>query len=316
MRSFSGGLHDDPVEVAFELFLQDGNVDAPAGGVHGQFLMLHGAHAGGGFGRFGFGDDALHLSIAHAEEFFGREGCGSSEEFVEKHAQGVNVGSCVDVESAHFRLFRTHIGRGAYHLGVVGEQGLFGKFLVGRLGDAEVDDLGDGIAVVQGDHDVGGFDITVNDAFLMGVLDGLTNGDEEFQAFLGRQFVFVAILGDGDAPDQFHHEKGTAVVGGPGVEDFGDVGGIHHGQGLTFRFETGDDLFGVHAQLDDLQGHLAGDRFSLFGHVNGAHTTLTDTLEHFVSSDHGAGGFQDRIHDGFVFSNSGGFQETVLGLSM
>ena len=42
----------------------------------------------------------------------------------------------------------------------------------GGFGDAEVNDLGQRHAVVQGDEDVGGFDVAVNDAFLMRVLDG------------------------------------------------------------------------------------------------------------------------------------------------
>jgi hypothetical protein len=42
----------------------------------------------------------------------------------------------------------------------------------------------------------------------------------------------------------------SASLGRAGVEDFGDVGMIHQGQGLTLGFEAGDDRFSVHAQLD------------------------------------------------------------------
>ena len=44
---------------------------------------------------------------------------------------------------------------------------------------------------------------------------------------------------------------GRPVVGGAGVEDLGDVGVVHHGQGLALGLEARDDLLGVHAQLDD-----------------------------------------------------------------
>ena len=53
------------------------------------------------------------------------------------------------------------------------------------FGDAEVDDLGHRHAVVQGDQDVGGLDVAVDDALLMRVLDGLADLDEQPQALLG-----------------------------------------------------------------------------------------------------------------------------------
>jgi hypothetical protein len=40
----------------------------------------------------------------------------------------------------------------------------------------------------------------------------------------------------------------------PGIEHLGDVGMIHHGQGLPIGLEAGDDRLGVHPQLDDLEG--------------------------------------------------------------
>ena len=42
--------------------------------------------------------------------------------------------------------------------------------------------------------------------------------------------------------DQLHDEVGPAGLGGAGVEDAGDVEMVHHGQGLPFGLEAGDDL--------------------------------------------------------------------------
>ena len=43
---------------------------------------------------------------------------------------------------------------------------------------------------------------------------------------------FVAILGDGDALDQFHDEVGPAALGRAAVQHLGDMGMVHQGQGL------------------------------------------------------------------------------------
>ncbi len=52
----------------------------------------------------------------------------------------------------------------------------------------------------------------MDDPFLMGVLHRLANGNEQFQAFAGRQVLFVTELRDGNSIHQFHHEVGSARV--------------------------------------------------------------------------------------------------------
>ena len=72
--------------------------------------------------------------------------------------------------------------RRADHLGEIREQRLLRELLADRLGDAEVDDLDDLLVVVHRHQDVAGLEIAVNDPFLVRVLDGLANGDEELDA--------------------------------------------------------------------------------------------------------------------------------------
>src|SRR5439155_24398602 len=100
----------------------------------------------------------------------------------------------------------------------------------------------------------------------------------------GREVLLVAILGDLGAPHQLHHEIRTAVLRRPGIEHLGDVGMVHHRQRLPLGLEAGDDALGVHAQLDDLEGDTAADRFFLFGHVHDTHAYLADFFHEFVSS--------------------------------
>ena len=103
--------------------------------------------------------------------------------------------------------------------------------------------------------------------------------------------VLIAVIGDPDAAHQFHHEIRPTGVGRPRIEHAGDVGMVHQGQRLAFRFETRNDTFGVHSQLDDFEGHASADRFLLFGHVDDAATALADALEQFVVPDAGARAF-------------------------
>ena len=60
---------------------------------------------------------------------------------------------------------------------------------------------------------------------------------------------------------------------------------VHHRQRLPLGLEPGDDLLGVHAQLDDLERHAPTDRFLLLGHVDHATAAFADLLEQFVTAD-------------------------------
>ncbi len=119
----------------------------------------------------------------------------------------------------------------------------------------------------------------------MRVLDRLADRDEELEALAGGELIGVAVLRDGDAVDELHHEVGPAGFGRPGVEDPGDVRVVHHGEGLALGLEPGDDLIAVHAGLDDLERDLATDGLLLLGHVDDAHAALADLLEQLVGTD-------------------------------
>ena len=134
----------------------------------------------------------------------------------------------------------------------------------------------------------------MDDPLLMGMLDRTADVDEDPQSLLRREVVLVAVLRDRDAPHVIHHEVGPAALGRPGVEDLGDVRVVHQGQRLPLGLEARDHLLGVHAQLDDLQGHLAADRLLLLGHVDVAEAAFADLLQELVGADQRADVFFDR----------------------
>ena len=80
-------------------------------------------------------------------------------------------------------------------------------------------------------------------------------------------------------------------LGRPGVEHFGDVRMVHHGQRLPFGLETCHDLFGVHAQLDDLERNATAHRLLLLGDIDHAATAFPDFLAKLVPADDGARAF-------------------------
>src|SRR5438552_13892637 len=78
----------------------------------------------------------------------------------------------------------------------------------GGLGDAKINDLRASrpTGLADGDENIGRFDIAMDDPLLMRVLDGLTDLREKLQPFFGAKIALVAVVGDFDAPHQFHDE--------------------------------------------------------------------------------------------------------------
>ena len=164
-----------------------------------------------------------------------------------------------------------------------GEQALLGQLQpAGGLGQAEVDHLGDRLAVVALDQDVRRLQVAVDDPLLVRVLHRRADLAEQRQPVRQAEAVLVAVLGERDALDQLHDEERPAVVGRAGVEDPGDVGVVHQGQGLPLRLEPGQDGPRVHARLDQLERHLPLDRLRLLGEVDGAHAPFADLLAELV----------------------------------
>ena len=70
---------------------------------------------------------------------------------------------------------------------------------------------------------------------------------------------------------------------------------IHHRQRLPLGLEPGDDLLGVHAQLDDLERHAPPHRLGLLGDIDHAAPAFADALQQLVAPERLAHGFVGRI---------------------
>ena len=74
------------------------------------------------------------------------------------------------------------------------------------------------------------------------------------------------------------------MFGHASIEHLGDVGVVHQRQSLAFGFEPGQDLRGVHAGFDELDGDFAFDRLLLFGHPDRPHAPFADRFHQLVAA--------------------------------
>src|SRR5207249_1576812 len=82
------------------------------------------------------------------------------------------------------------------------------------------------------------------------------------------------------------------------VMDLGDVRMVHQRQRLALGLKAGNDLPGVHAQLDDLEGDPATNRFLLLGHIDNPAAALANFLEQLVTPDLVSGFLCQRNNSG------------------
>jgi len=138
---------------------------------------------------------------------------------------------------------------------------------------------------VQGHEDVRWLQVAVNYAFLVRVLHGLANRDEQLQPGRGRQAVLVAIARNRDPAHEFHDEEGTSAAGRAGVEHAGNIRVFHQRERLSLHLEPRNHLVGVHADLDDLHGYAPANGLLLLGHPDRAKAALPELLQQLVVSN-------------------------------
>ena len=86
----------------------------------------------------------------------------------------------------------------------------------------------------------------------VGVLNGLADGSEEFEALPDSHLGFVAEPDQRQAVNKFHDKERPAVGSHAAVQHFGDVRMVHHRQHLPLLLEALQHRLGVHARLDEL----------------------------------------------------------------
>ncbi len=272
-------LHDDAVEIAARGAGQFGDTRPPFPAQRGGLRQPQCVQPGGRPWWFVVANDAPHLVQPGAQQLCAVERRAAREQFVEQHAEAVNVAARVHVHTAHLRLLGTDVSGRAEERVKLGEERLVGEPLARGLGNAEVNHLGHGRTVVDRDENVRGLEVAMDDALLVRVLNGLAHLHKQPQPRLGREPRLIAKLRDAHAAHQFHHKVKPPGLCCAAVEHLGDVRMIHQRQRLSLRLEPCDDRLGIHAELDDLERNAAANRFELFGHVNDAAPALANLFQ-------------------------------------
>ena len=152
-----------------------------------------------------------------------------------------------------------------------------------EFGDAEIEQLH---RALFGDEDIGGLQITVNDAVLQGELNGVANGAKEADAFADVEFAIVAPLIDRFALDILHDEIGPAFFGGAGVVETGDVGMLERSQDRALLLEALDHFAPGRFGSDDFDGDLLFEEaVRAAREVDSAHAAPSDFAQDFIISE-------------------------------
>ena len=199
------------------------------------------------------------------------EGAPAGEHLVKHYAQGPNIGAVVDALAAG--LLRRHVGdrsRGGLLFGDLPGSDQFGQ--------SEVHDLG---LVFGADHDVGRFDVPVDDALLVSLPEapGHLDGDPEGLARIhgtGLDPVLQAL-----SFDIRHGDKGLSV-GLVDLEDGADIGMIQSrgGPGLAYKTLLGLRIAGQ-LRRQKLQGDGSAQA-DILGLIDHSHAALADLFQDLV----------------------------------
>ena len=124
----------------------------------------------------------------------------------------------------------------------------------------------------------------MDDALLVGVLNGRAHMEKQRQPTTSRELMPVAVIGDRYAGHVLHGKVRPAVARHPCVEDLRDVRMVHHRQRLALRFESGHHLTRVHPGLDDLEGNASVGRL-LLGQIHHAHSAFAEQAQDAIGTD-------------------------------
>lgn len=210
------------------------------------------------------------------------EGEFAGEEFVEDDAEGVDVGTVVDGTAAG-DLFGSHVVGGAHGLACAGERAGGGAaglrlFETEELGESEVGDFYPSAIIEQ---DILGFDVAMDDPFVVGELEGVADLADDFECLLRVGRAICDHLPEGWAFDVLHEEVVEAAGGLTEVENADDVGVVQPGEGTGFA----EEAFGEGGVVGEIGGEdFDGDGAiepDLFGEIDGSHTSGTEKLNEF-----------------------------------
>ena len=219
---------------------------------------------------------------------------GAGKKFVKDDPKRINISAGIDIAVSLARLLGTHVGW-CPDDGIVDRKSA--EIAVERIDGfrhAKVDHFRNRSPFLFSNENVGGFEIPMNDPFLVGMFDGPTNPDEKLKSLLDGELALVAVIGHRIACHIFHHEIRSPFISRSCLDHGGNVRVLHPREGLSFGFEARDHSRGIHPQFEDLQGHLSLNWEDLFGEINRPAAAFTN----FFHKGEGPQLFADQVFRG------------------
>ena len=217
-----------------------------------------------------FGSDAVHdlVNVAALHCLV------PNHHFVKDQAGGENIVFFADCPAVD--VFRRHIGWRANQDIVV-----LARFVGDAFGDAEIHDPRDAF---RADQDVGGFEVPMDDAVLVGVGDGLEHRADNADGLVGGQSpLFPQQIGQGLPLDILEHQIGIAIVF-PGLENRHEVGVTQLADGARFLDQRLNLalLVLVFCEMQGFYRHFAL-QLGIVSKINHTLRTLAQNPGHFKS---------------------------------
>src|SRR5664279_4096144 len=151
----------------------------------------------------------------------------------------------------------------------------------GQLGKAEVEDLC-GAAIHK--ENIGRFDVSMNDAFVVGCFQSIGNLDSEIEKLRNRDRLSRNTALQSLAFEKFHSDKGAAFEFAD-VIDGADIGVIQSGCRTSFAAKALDCLRVLRNIVGQkFQGNVAAEA-SVFGFVDDTHAAAAEFFHHEVVGD-------------------------------
>ena len=192
-------------------------------------------------------------------------------ELIQHDAEGVEIGAAVDFFAQ--RLLGRHVGDGAGDASLAGDaDGAFAD------SEAEVDELDREGAGVISEENIGGFEVAVDEAVLVGVGQGIAElGGDLDGLFEGLGFAFL----EARAFDQLHDEVGHVAVFAD-VVDGDNVRVAEGGRGAGLAEEALAGVADLEVGAEDLDRNRALE-VRIPGAEDDAHAAAADLLVEAVA---------------------------------
>src|SRR5246127_1299018 len=145
-------------------------------------------------------------------------------------------------------------------------------FRVGELGETEIENLG---MPAFGDKNIGGLDVTMNDAFAMSGIESVGHFNRQAEQNVGIERFSANTMLQGNALKKLHGDERLAILLAD-VVDGANVWVIQGRGGLRFTLEAGKSL---RIACDVLRQKLQRDKAAktgVFGFINNTHSTTAE----------------------------------------